>query len=166
MSSRPVTVVRPMLMSVQNNKITVGENPPKLNVLSPVLVRHALKIFDDRWLPVACAKVRRVSGFSLQGLPRPSAVETDTLGAVRVQDVRGHVPLLTLFRKDHDHEPTCAHVVDVMAQIPELLSRPRGANQCPLELREESLLCACRIQATQIFLSVKDVNIVRLEPGT
>src|SRR5688572_19739619 len=41
-----------MLMTVQNNETTVGENPPKLHMLSGVLARHALKILDECFLAI------------------------------------------------------------------------------------------------------------------
>ena len=37
--------------------------------------------------------------------------------------------------RDHDHEPTCPDVVDVMTEMLELLGGTCNANQRPLELR-------------------------------
>ena len=99
-----------------------------------LLASSSLSLFLRPQAACRAAQGLQSRRFDLQRLPRPSAVETDKLGAVRVQDVRRHVPLLTLFRKDHDHEPTCSHIVDVMPQMLEFLSRPCDANQCPLEL--------------------------------
>ena len=43
------------------------------------------------------------------------------------------------------------------------LRRPRYANHCPLELSQEPVRCARLIQTMQIFLSMKDVDIGRLD---
>ena len=48
----PVAIVRPMLMTVEDHEIAVGENPSKLDMLSRVVARHALEILDECVLAV------------------------------------------------------------------------------------------------------------------
>ena len=104
-----------------------------------------------------CHAVRR------HRLPRPLAVKPDELRSVRIQDVCGQVALLTLLRKHHDHEPTCAYVFCVTAQTLEFLGRSKRPQQAPLELRKEPMVCSAWIKAVQALLTAQNVDVRPLE---
>ena len=52
-----------------------------------------------------------------------------------------------------------------MLQVLEFLCRSCGSEQSPLKSSEKAMLRADRIEPMQIFLSMKDVDVVTLETG-
>jgi hypothetical protein len=94
------------------------------------------------------------------GTPCPSTVETHELGAVRVENPRHEIASILVFRKNHDHEASCAHILDVMPKVHGLLSRPGQSNQRSLKLREEAMFGSARIEAVHVVLSVENIDVL------
>lgn len=59
----------------------------------------------------------------------------------------------------HDDETTGPHVLHMTAKMRRLLDRTSQSNQCSLELSEEAVFGSAGIQAIQILLPVKDVDV-------
>ena len=99
-----------------------------------------------------------------QLLAGPAAVEADELGAVVVQDVGGDDAQDAAFGQHHDHVAAGAHILDVVRQMLELLE-VEGPDQRALELRQEAVLDAGRIETMEILLAVQDVDVLAIESG-
>jgi len=104
-------------------------------------------------------------GVSRQSLPRPPAVETDEVGAMHVQDVRGERPSLTLLGQHHDHEATCIDIFDMTHQVRVFLSRARCSNQATLKPCEESMFNAFGVEPLRTCFTVQNVDVVLVEAG-
>ena len=48
-----ILVAGPLLKTVQNNIVTLGERPFEMNALTRVLLRHSLEVGDEGFLPIA-----------------------------------------------------------------------------------------------------------------
>jgi hypothetical protein len=57
-----------------------------------------------------------------------------------------------------------AHIFDVMPKVRGFLNRPSQSNQRSLELREEAMFGSTRIEATKVFLSVKNIDVFSVNP--
>ncbi len=109
-------------------------------------------------------RLRRCLRGCVKLLARPSAVEPYELGPVLVQDVGGHDAEGPPFRQHHDHESARTKILDVMREVLEFFE-VEAANQRPLELREESMVGACRIETMEILFAVQDVDVLPVESG-
>ena len=49
---RPVAVVRPVLIAVQDDEVAVGQDATELHALAGILARHPLEVFDEGVLAV------------------------------------------------------------------------------------------------------------------
>jgi hypothetical protein len=132
--------------SVHEHGVTVEERGKRVEIARvPCPHEHARHV--GRRHVVARRNVR----------PRPAAVETDELGPVLVQDVACHDALFPALRHHHDDVSTRTNVLDVMGEVLELLEI-EGADHRAMELGEESVRGARRVQTIQIFFTVQDVD--------
>jgi hypothetical protein len=103
------------------------------------------------------------------GTPCPSAIEAHELGAVRVENPRHKIPFILVFRKNHDHKASGAHILDMMSKVRRFLNRPSQSNQCSLELCEEAVFGSARIESMHVILTVEDIDVfsvnARLKQG-
>jgi hypothetical protein len=63
----PIAVVRPVLVTVKDDKITFCENAPELDALARILACHALEVLDERLLPVGDPS--NINTIDLAGMP-------------------------------------------------------------------------------------------------
>jgi hypothetical protein len=83
---------------------------------------------------------------------------------VGVENPRHEVWSILVFRKSHDHEASCSHILNVMPKVHGFLNRPSQSNQRSLELREEAMFGSTRIEAMQVLLSVKNIDVFSVNP--
>ena len=84
---------------------------------------------------------------------------------MRVQDVRGDRPLLAPPCQYHQDESTGTHVLGMPHQVPVFLVLAPGTNQRSLELCEESMVNAVRIQPLRTCLTMQKVDVLPSEAG-
>ena len=82
---------------------------------------------------------------------------------MHAEDVTSDGARLAFRRQDHDYPPPRADVFHVAHQVLVLFDWPPRANHCSLQPLKYSMLCPCRIEATQVLLAIEYVDGVPIE---
>ncbi len=82
-----------------------------------------------------------------------------------MQDVGRDDSLAAASGQHHDHVAPGAHVLDVVRQVLELFEIQRP-DQRPLKLRQESMIGPGRIEATEVLLTMQDIDVLAVESGS
>ena len=72
--ARPVAIIRPVLIAVQDYEIPLGRHAAELHTLAGILAGHALEVLDERVLPVRDDRIVLGigrAGVAADGLRRP-----------------------------------------------------------------------------------------------
>ena len=79
-----------------------------------------------------------------------------------VQDVGGYSALRLAFGQHHEHASTGANILDMMREVLELVE-VKGANHCPLKLREEPAFGPSLVETTEPVLALQKVDVLLMK---